>query len=446
MNIFESFLEKYIKEDKSDANYDAKDEKRILDIITKSYGNKNKAQQLAQNMANKITDASKALRRANAAEDHNYHDLAEIFYKRYNELDKGNLRKKMSLFDSQKETLNESIKFKKDRSFGKTTIYQATDGNITIEFEVEAIKDKVGTLLMVTAPEVGYFEEYSMFDVKDKIKDAFNKKLFENEIQQIANLTGTRVNAVETFLLDNNLDVKKISTYLSKGKLVDRMNFASALSGKPNNKYQKDLIKNFSLNEDVAVRGDVGGVGNYTFPSTTTNGSGDSFGGITTNSIIPSTTLGNSYDKIEMINAIVSKDDSFSHADLETKTQAEIKELYDEVVNESASNAEIKEVHKILTKAMKVNDVDYGWLFKQTLIRTLHEANFHDEANLIEHTLHIGIEPNNISDFKKVIHDLGGDIAEVCDWDIINISDVFSYTASKLFDNKIKKQIEDILV
>jgi hypothetical protein len=63
-------------------SYDDKDEQRILDIIDKADDNKIKARQLAQTMANKITDAEKAMRRYRAAEDHNYHDLALIFYKR----------------------------------------------------------------------------------------------------------------------------------------------------------------------------------------------------------------------------------------------------------------------------------------------------------------------------------------------------------------------------
>lgn len=66
----------------SSNSYDSKDEMRINDILTKANGDRNKAKQLAQLMANKITDKSKALRRANAAEDNNCHDLANIFLKR----------------------------------------------------------------------------------------------------------------------------------------------------------------------------------------------------------------------------------------------------------------------------------------------------------------------------------------------------------------------------
>lgn len=71
---------------KRSSNYDSKDEMRISDIMSKANGNKFKARQLAQMMADKITSPEKALRRANAAEDNNYHDLANIFLKRYAQL------------------------------------------------------------------------------------------------------------------------------------------------------------------------------------------------------------------------------------------------------------------------------------------------------------------------------------------------------------------------
>lgn len=82
------------KEPKQDASklrnfpdgFDRKDSMRIQGILDKSKGDTGKAKRLAQSMANKITDAAKAKRRAKAAEDENFHDLAAIFYKRFYEL------------------------------------------------------------------------------------------------------------------------------------------------------------------------------------------------------------------------------------------------------------------------------------------------------------------------------------------------------------------------
>lgn len=66
--------------------FDAKDATRIADIRRKSNGNVLKARQLATTMAEAITKADKALRRYRAAEDVNEHDLAQIFYRRYQAL------------------------------------------------------------------------------------------------------------------------------------------------------------------------------------------------------------------------------------------------------------------------------------------------------------------------------------------------------------------------
>lgn len=74
----------------------SKDYMRITDLIRKGkildmkgrYKPGVGARQLAQTMANKITDVSKAWRRYKAAEDENYHDLALIFYKRFRDLEK----------------------------------------------------------------------------------------------------------------------------------------------------------------------------------------------------------------------------------------------------------------------------------------------------------------------------------------------------------------------
>ncbi len=70
-----------------------KDVMRIEDIIAKADGDRKKEEQLAQLMANKITDMDKAERRGNVAEGENYHNIAAIFFKRYRELKKASKKK-----------------------------------------------------------------------------------------------------------------------------------------------------------------------------------------------------------------------------------------------------------------------------------------------------------------------------------------------------------------
>ena len=80
-----SELRELIREVISEMSYDSKDEKRINDMISKAKDDDHLLK-LATQMANSIKDSTKALRRAYAAEDQNYHDVAGVFYKRAKQL------------------------------------------------------------------------------------------------------------------------------------------------------------------------------------------------------------------------------------------------------------------------------------------------------------------------------------------------------------------------
>jgi len=81
---FEDFVnESEINEAKDPTEITSKDTMRITDIIRKAGGDWNeKAKALARQMANAITDAAKAVRRARAAEEENWHEMASIFFNR----------------------------------------------------------------------------------------------------------------------------------------------------------------------------------------------------------------------------------------------------------------------------------------------------------------------------------------------------------------------------
>lgn len=64
----------------------SKDTMRIQDIHDKANGDKFKMKRLAETMCKLITDASKATRRALAAEQLKFYDLAELFFARAREL------------------------------------------------------------------------------------------------------------------------------------------------------------------------------------------------------------------------------------------------------------------------------------------------------------------------------------------------------------------------
>lgn len=74
--------------------FDAKDARRIENMAVKAHKQypdsddraDEKMQALAHQMAKAIQKADKAVRRANAAENENYHAVASIFFARYNAL------------------------------------------------------------------------------------------------------------------------------------------------------------------------------------------------------------------------------------------------------------------------------------------------------------------------------------------------------------------------
>jgi hypothetical protein len=100
--------------------------------------------------------------------------------------------------------------------------------------------------------------------MKIKLKEAV-KSIKENasiEAISIAQYTGTRKDAVQSFIDTHKLNAKKLLSYVAKGKMKERMDFATAIAGKDGNPMQKKIIKMFeaanakptSLNEVTVTR------------------------------------------------------------------------------------------------------------------------------------------------------------------------------------------------
>jgi hypothetical protein len=68
---------------------------------------------------------------------------------------------------------------------------------------------------------------------------------------EIGGLTGLNKDAVQKFVDTHNLDIEKVFQYVKKGKLADRMDFVTAVVGKPDNKIQKMIIAKFGTNESL---------------------------------------------------------------------------------------------------------------------------------------------------------------------------------------------------
>ena len=80
---------------------------------------------------------------------------------------------------------------------------------------------------------------------RNKIQESVKEDI-EPQTKKIASLTGTRADAVQQFVSTHGLNITKLVKFIEKGKLSDRMDFVSAIAGKPNNPIQKKIIKMFS--------------------------------------------------------------------------------------------------------------------------------------------------------------------------------------------------------
>jgi hypothetical protein len=140
-------------------------------------------------------------------------------------------------------------------------------------------KDGNGWILDITPKAAQQSTFHQKFDVKDlgkghlgmkyKLSESVNEEhdcgcnenhdcgcggVHEHHIKEdlsadangIAGLTASRANAVKDFLEKNNINSNKLYLFLKKGNLKDRMDFVTALVGKPGNPIQRKVISQFS--------------------------------------------------------------------------------------------------------------------------------------------------------------------------------------------------------
>ena len=142
-------------------------------------------------------------------------------------------------------------KVETERFFGnKGIIIMIRDGN---KFTSAIFKDK---------KNADKFDRNNPSDVKKLLqlakKTKFPKAIDEGvneaskEAMGIAAFTGTRGVAVDDFIKKNKIDARKLFNFVRKGNLRDRMDFVTAIAGKPNNKFFKMIVGRFaeSVNED----------------------------------------------------------------------------------------------------------------------------------------------------------------------------------------------------
>jgi len=84
-------------------------------------------------------------------------------------------------------------------------------------------------------------------ELRKLIREEIKKIIIESPIDQIAYNTGLRSQAIQNFIEKNKIDVVKLNRYIQKSNLRGRMDFSTAISGKPDNKFEKYFIEKFGV-------------------------------------------------------------------------------------------------------------------------------------------------------------------------------------------------------
>jgi hypothetical protein len=93
----------------------------------------------------------------------------------------------------------------------------------------------------------GYLFQRNLTNVKlNKLKFESVNEVASRTAMEIGGLTGMNKDAIQKFVDEHNLDIEKVFQFVKKGKLPARMDFMTAVVGKPGNPIQKKIIKMFS--------------------------------------------------------------------------------------------------------------------------------------------------------------------------------------------------------
>jgi hypothetical protein len=154
-----------------------------------------------------------------------------------------------------KESVNEGISVSDERHFGKKGIIIMIDDNgkkVAAIFKDKKNADKFNR------NKSSDIQKLLQLAKKTKYPKAIDESLNEagKLAMGIAALTGTRGSAVQDFIDKNRINDKKLFKALKKANLQGRINFASALAGRPGNPNEKLTIKLFgeSKKEVIAFR------------------------------------------------------------------------------------------------------------------------------------------------------------------------------------------------
>jgi hypothetical protein len=152
---------------------------------------------------------------------------------------KKNLKGNLSLKDILNESVNEAYDFKPNKNMN----------NLMKGRKIKNVvySDKLGFAIILDNGKFVLIRGHRATPGSEKELEleSVNEARVSIEAASVANLTGTRNLAVQDFIDAHNLDARKLYKHIKSGSLKDRMEFVTALAGKPGNPIQTKVIKMF---------------------------------------------------------------------------------------------------------------------------------------------------------------------------------------------------------
>ena len=255
----------------------------------------------------------------------------------------------------------------------------------------------------------------------------------------IASLTATRPDAVQKFVDTNELNIEKLYQFLKKSKLDGKMDFVTALVGKPNNPIQRKMIKMFSESVNEEQDHEV----------KMSQNSLDSI-------IKYATELKQKMGEMEKdIPAWIQ--DHITNAENYISQASSNYHEYGNGMNEGRLNEMDRQLNMKVNKMLsyEFDDLRDGspnhlWAIMHVLIGALRDANFHTTAKKVpaifgSKAKYEG-DPMAEKDLEKMYeYDLGPNIAALAKWDGKDIVDAIGFYVSMNVGRPTGEKIEKLI-
>lgn len=271
-----------------------------------------------------------------------------------------------------------------------------------------------------------------------KLKSLLNENASRTAME-IGGLTGMNKDAIQKFVDTHNLDIEKVFQYVKKGKLSDRMDFVTAVVGKPNNPIQKKMIKMFgeSVNEEQDHEVSM------------SQNSLDSI-------IKYATELKQKMGEMEKdIPAWIQ--DHITNAENYISQASSNYHEYGNGMNEGRLNEMDRQLNMKVNKMLsyefgdlRAGSPNHLWAIMHVLIGALRDANFHTTAKKVpaifgSKAKYEG-DPQGMIDLEKMYeYDLGPNIAALAKWDGKDIVDAIGFYVSMNVGRPTGEKIEKLI-